>query len=105
MSKLGRPRISLPDGEIVSRYRKGETLMELAERFDCSWRTIRTRIPDEDMRPRGNRPGKLLGPRDEARARQIVRMRKNEDTFASIGARFGFSRQRAQQIFITYKPS
>ena len=95
---MSRPKLPLPDEEIIARYKAGETLLELSERFKCSYLTIRNRIPDEFIRPKGNVPGRLFGPRSIGRANAMARMRKRGDTFAEIGVRYGVSRQRVKQI-------
>lgn len=57
---MPQPRKAFTSKELTSiekRYKKGETLTEIAEDFECSPSTIRNRLLEREvaMRPRGKR--------------------------------------------------
>ncbi|MEU2119454.1 hypothetical protein ABZ567_28260 [Streptomyces sp. NPDC016459] len=73
----------LPEQEIIRRYRKGESLTALGKRYSVHPSTIRRRIPQNVIRPRGPvSPSQRRGPLDLPTEEIRQRYRKGESAYS-----------------------
>jgi transposase len=90
-----------PDsGELVRAYEAGETAVALAARYGRRAAAVRTLLKNAGMNlRRGRPPGSLpISARDQA----IIAQYQAGETMTALGARYGVSRMRIQQILIRY---
>ncbi|MEU0834338.1 helix-turn-helix domain-containing protein [Streptomyces sp. NPDC005969] len=92
----------LPTQEIVAAYEHGESLREIAAKYECSPTTIRNELrrAGTQLRPRGSQEqrGKLPLPEEE-----IVERYANGETLRSLATAYGISTGPIRRILAAHE--